>query len=69
VAWTLVTPEDEGDIAAIEYLLGEKVERVTLPGFDYDVPTPDWAKPSARSIQRAAAGSRGTIARWKALTR
>jgi hypothetical protein len=42
---------------------------VTLPGFDYDVPTPDWAKPSARSIQRAAAGSRGTIARWKALTR
>jgi hypothetical protein len=69
VAWTLVTPEDEGDIAAIEYLLGEKVERVTLPGFDYDVPMPDWAKPSARSIQRAAVSRRGSIARWKALTR
>jgi ATP-dependent RNA helicase RhlE len=69
VAWTLVTPEDEGDIAAIEYLLGEKIERLRLPGFDYDVPMPDWAKPSARSIQRAAVSGQGTIARWKALTR
>jgi len=69
VAWTLVTPEDEGDLAAIEYLLGEKIERVRLDGFDYDVPVPDWAKPSAREIQRAATSGRGTIARWKALTR
>jgi ATP-dependent RNA helicase RhlE len=69
VAWTLATPEDEGDVAAIEYLLAEKIERARLPGFDYDVPAPDWAKPSARSIQRAATNGRGTIARWKALTR
>jgi ATP-dependent RNA helicase RhlE len=69
VAWTLVTPEDEGDVAAIEYLLGEKIERVRLLGFDYDVPAPDWAKPSARSIRRAATSGRGTIARWKSLTR
>ena len=69
VAWTLVSPEDEGDVAAIEYLLGEKIERVRLPGFDYDVPAPDWAKPSARSIRRAATSGRGTIARWKSLTR
>jgi len=32
---------------------GRVVERVTLPGFDYNVPMPDWAKPSPRSIQRA----------------
>jgi ATP-dependent RNA helicase RhlE len=69
VAWTLVSPEDEGDVAAIEYLLGEKIERARLPGFDYDVPAPDWAKPSARSIRRAATSGRGTIARWKSLTR
>jgi ATP-dependent RNA helicase RhlE len=69
VAWTLVTPEDEGDVAAIEYLLGERIERVRLLGFDYDVPAPDWAKPSARSIRRAATSGRGTIARWKSLTR
>jgi ATP-dependent RNA helicase RhlE len=69
IAWTLATPEDEGGIAAIEYLLGEKIERAGLAGFDYDVPAPDWAKPSARSIQRAATSGRGVIARWKALTR
>jgi ATP-dependent RNA helicase RhlE len=69
VAWTLVAPEDEGDIAAIEYLLGDKIERLQLPDFDYDVPTPDWAKPSAREIQRAAVSGQGSIARWKALTR
>ena len=69
VAWTLATPEDEGQIAAIEYLLGEKVERVTLPGFDYDVPAPDWAKPSAASVRRSVTAGRGSIARWKSLTR
>jgi ATP-dependent RNA helicase RhlE len=69
VAWTLATPDDEGQIAAIEYLLGEKIERVTLPGFDYDVPAPDWAKPSAASVRRSVTAGRGSIARWKSLTR
>jgi ATP-dependent RNA helicase RhlE len=36
VAWTLVSPEDESLVSAIEYLLGKKIERVRLPGFDYD---------------------------------
>ena len=69
VAWTLATPDDEGLIAAVEYLLGEKIERVTLPGFDYDVPSPDWAKPSAASVRRSVTAGRGSIARWKSLTR
>jgi ATP-dependent RNA helicase RhlE len=69
VAWTLVTPDEEGDIAAIEYLLGEKIERRRLATFNYDIPVPDWAKPSPREIQRAAVSGRGAMARWKALTR
>jgi len=68
VAWTLVTPDDEGAVSAIEYLLRSKIERHTLPDFDYAVPPPDWAKPSARSI-RAAITRQSTIARWKSLTR
>jgi ATP-dependent RNA helicase RhlE len=69
VAWTLVSPEDESLVSAIEYLLGKKIERVRLPGFDYDVPTPDWAKPSRAEILRAASRNRSATARWKALTR
>jgi ATP-dependent RNA helicase RhlE len=69
VAWTLAAPEDEPLISAIEYLLGKKIERVRLPGFDYDVPTPDWAKPSRAEILRSASRNRSTMARWKALTR
>jgi len=69
VAWTLATPDDEGLIAAIEYLLGDKIERITLPGFDYEIPAPDWAKPSAASVRRSVTAGQGSIARWKALTR
>ncbi|HSR48381.1 MAG TPA: DEAD/DEAH box helicase [Anaerolineales bacterium] len=69
VAWTLVTEEDEGQVAAIEYLLGEKIERLELEGFDYAVPPPDWAKPSPETVRRSLTSGRGTIARWKSLTR
>jgi ATP-dependent RNA helicase RhlE len=69
VAWSLVTPEDERLIARIEYLLAEKLERLKLPDFDYAVPAPDWAKPSARDLLRAAGRRRSTADRWKSLTR
>ena len=69
VAWTLVTPDDESQVAGIEYLLREKIERVRLPGFDYAVPVPDWAKPSPATRRKAATGGQGAIARWKSLTR
>jgi ATP-dependent RNA helicase RhlE len=68
-AWSLVEPDDEASLAGIEYLLGEKLERVRLEGFDYDVPPPDWAKPSLKALQRSATKGRGTIERWKSLTR
>ncbi|HET7012159.1 MAG TPA: C-terminal helicase domain-containing protein, partial [Anaerolineales bacterium] len=69
VAWTLVTAEDESAVAAIEYLLKKKIERVWLPGFDYTVPAPDWAKPSVKAMMRSASKGQGAIARWKTLTR
>jgi ATP-dependent RNA helicase RhlE len=69
VAWTLVTPQDEPQVSAIEYLLGKKIERMRLPDFDYAVPVPDWAKPSAKVQRRATSAGRGAIARWKSLTR
>ncbi|TFH35845.1 MAG: DEAD/DEAH box helicase [Anaerolineales bacterium] len=68
-AWTLVTPEDEPLISSIEYLLGEKIERKMLSGFDYDVPMPDWAKLSAETILKRIERKQGSIDRWKALTR
>jgi ATP-dependent RNA helicase RhlE len=69
VAWTLVTPEDEPLISSIEYLLDRKIERRRLNGFNYEVPTPDWAKPSAETILKHIERKQGTIDRWKALTR
>ena len=40
-AFTFVTQEDEPQIRSIEGLLGRKIERRTLPGFDYTKTTPD----------------------------
>ena len=34
-AFTFVSPEEEGDLAAIERAVGRRLPRVTLPGFDY----------------------------------
>jgi len=66
-AITLVTPDDEALIYRIEYLLGRKIERKTLVGFDYDVPTPSWAKPSAKALLRRAAQSQSLADRWRSM--
>jgi len=66
-AITLITPDDEGLIHRIEYLLGHKIERKTLPGFDYDVPTPSWAKPSAKALMRQATKSQSLANRWRSM--
>jgi ATP-dependent RNA helicase RhlE len=34
-AFTFVSPDEEGDLAAIERSVGRRLPRVTLPGFDY----------------------------------
>jgi ATP-dependent RNA helicase RhlE len=69
IAWTLVTPEDEPLVASVEFLLGEKIERVHLPKFNYDVTAPDWARPSAKTILRNAQSNQTDAQRWRALAR
>jgi ATP-dependent RNA helicase RhlE len=66
-AITLVTPDDEVLIYRIEYKLGRKIERETLPGFDYDVPTPSWAQPSAKTLMRQARKSQSLADRWRSM--
>jgi ATP-dependent RNA helicase RhlE len=39
-AFTLVTPEDSGEVKAVERVLGYAIERRTLAGFDYTAPMP-----------------------------
>jgi ATP-dependent RNA helicase RhlE len=67
-AITLVTPEDEGLIHRIEYLLDRKIERKTLPGFDYDVPAPSWARPSAKTLIRQSTKSQSLADRWRSMS-
>ncbi len=67
-AITLVTPDDEGMIKRIEHILGHKLERKTLPGFDYAVPTPSWAKPSSKAMLRQATQSLSLADRWRAMS-
>jgi len=66
-AITLVTPDDEGLIHRIEYLLDRKIERKTLPGFDYDVPTPSWARPSAKALMQQTTQSQSLADRWRSM--
>jgi ATP-dependent RNA helicase RhlE len=66
-AITLVTPDDEALVYRIEHLLGRKIERRTLPGFNYDVPPPSWAKPSAKALIRDATRSQSLADRWRSM--
>jgi ATP-dependent RNA helicase RhlE len=66
-AITLVTLDDEALVHRIEYLLGHKIERKTLPGFDYDVPTPSWARPSAEALMRQATQAQSLRDRWRSM--
>jgi len=66
-AFTLVTWEDESLIFRIEHLLGHKIKRLRLDGFDYDVPTPSWAKPSAKAFLQRASRSQTLADRWRSM--
>ena len=47
-AFTLVTPEDEGVIRTLERIMGHKLARMTLQGFDYTTPAPPRLAPTTR---------------------
>jgi ATP-dependent RNA helicase RhlE len=66
-AITLVAPDDEPLVHRIEYLLGHKIERKKLPGFDYDVPTPSWARSSSKTILERATRSQSLAERWRSM--
>jgi ATP-dependent RNA helicase RhlE len=51
-AYTLVAPEEEGDLARIERLLAARIPRAQIPGFDYTAP------PSAAAERPAGPGYR-----------
>jgi superfamily II DNA/RNA helicase len=61
-AFTLVTGEDEDMVRSIEALLGSRIERRTLEGFDYRRAAPEWfGEPSDQrrpSGQRRQSGNR-----------
>ena len=68
-AFTLVTTEDEAMVRAIDRVLGRRIERRTIAGFDYQVPTPrrdaEFARPPRPAAHRRpqAAASRTAIGR------
>jgi ATP-dependent RNA helicase RhlE len=53
VAFTLVTPDDDEAVRAVERLLGNRIERRTLAGFDYHIPPPEPSYPASYVAQRA----------------
>lgn len=54
-ALTFVTPDDDALVRAIERLLGERIERRRMPGFDYSQPAPrqntEYARPPRQSTR------------------
>jgi ATP-dependent RNA helicase RhlE len=51
-AFTLVTPDDEGMIRKLEKIMGHKLERQTIKGFNYSAPTPPQYTQSPRKPKR-----------------
>jgi ATP-dependent RNA helicase RhlE len=45
-AFTLVTPDDDDMVRELEKIMGQKLPRETLEGFDYTVPAPPLQNPS-----------------------
>ncbi|MFZ5820573.1 MAG: DEAD/DEAH box helicase [Chloroflexota bacterium] len=56
-AFTLVTPDDEGMIRTLERIMGQKMERLTLKGFDYAAAAPPRPAPMQPGIKHSLASS------------
>jgi ATP-dependent RNA helicase RhlE len=64
-AYTFVSPEEEGDLRAIEKAIGKRLPRITVPGFDYaKAPAEKFEIPLAERI--AAIRTRKTQERARA---
>jgi ATP-dependent RNA helicase RhlE len=51
-AFTLVTPDDDDMIRKLEKIMGHKLERQTIKGFNYSTPTPPKTTPAKRKPKR-----------------
>jgi len=58
-AFTLVSPDEEQDLRAIERALGKRLPRITLPGFDYARKTDERLEIPVRERLAAARAARG----------
>jgi ATP-dependent RNA helicase RhlE len=67
MAISLVTLDEERLIFRIEHVLGRKIERRRLEGFNYDVPTPSWARPSAQALMERRTRSQSLADRWRSM--
>jgi len=56
-AFTLVTPDDEDMIRKLEKIMGHKLERQSIEGFNYSAPTPPRHTPVSRKPKRPADNS------------
>jgi ATP-dependent RNA helicase RhlE len=68
-AYTFVSPEEEGDLRAIEKAIGKRLPRITVPGFDYaKAPAERFEVPLAERIAaiRARKAQERTRSREKA---
>jgi ATP-dependent RNA helicase RhlE len=63
-AITFVTPADEPIVHGIQQLIGRRLERCTVPGFDYGVEAPSYARPTVKELQRQYAAPRTISQRW-----
>ena len=57
-AFTLVTPEDNDMVRALEKIMGKPLPKLTLPDFDYKAPAPPRSEPSIHRPQHAPTSSR-----------
>ena len=56
-AFTLVTPDDNDMIRSLEKIMGQKLERQTIKGFNYTAPTPPRVAPAPRKPKKRPATS------------
>jgi len=68
-AYSFVTLSDEPMISRIEAALDRKLPRVQAEGFDYDVPPPSWAKPSASDVLAFLNKETSVVDRLRTLSR
>ena len=63
-AITFVTPADEPIVYGIQQLLGKRLERCMVPGFDYGTVAPSYDRPTVKELQQQYTAPRTTSQRW-----